>query len=208
MLVAVLAALGLFPGQEMPLSAAELEGKLRTHLQRDLKMQNLPANLKVEDRTTDAIWKQLKVQVVRVALDPNSPTGSTFVLCKGSWHKIGMEFGGDGVTSVAVADLRGDKKPLLVYSFAWGSGLHRSQVGVFDPWADKPVAVVSQQAIVNDVQHDWQVEATDKGVRVVGGGVNFGELQVETRDGQLAVSIRLRDDLPNNVRANIREFKK
>ena len=50
----------------------------------------------------------------------------------GGIYHIGTGLGGAGTTSFAVADLNSDGNPELYYTFSWGSGMHRSQIGYFD----------------------------------------------------------------------------
>lgn len=54
------------------------------------------------------------------------------LLYDGEYHVLGTSFGGFGATSFAVADLNGDGCAELYFTFSWGSGIHRSQVGSFD----------------------------------------------------------------------------
>jgi hypothetical protein len=43
-----------------------------------------------------------------------------------------MSFGGYGVMDVRVCDLNRDGKYELLFSYSFGSGLHRSEIGYFD----------------------------------------------------------------------------
>lgn len=56
----------------------------------------------------------------------------SFLLYDGETYPFGEWFGGFGVTSFAVADLNEDGKTELYFTYSWGSGIHRSQVGYFD----------------------------------------------------------------------------
>lgn len=57
----------------------------------------------------------------------------SFLLYEGEVYDIGTCFGGYGITSMALADLDQNSAYELYYTFSWGSGAHRSQVGYFDP---------------------------------------------------------------------------
>lgn len=46
---------------------------------------------------------------------------------------------GGGVTSVALGDLDNDNKYELYFTFGWGSGIYRSQIGYFNPSTKKVV---------------------------------------------------------------------
>lgn len=56
----------------------------------------------------------------------------SFLLYDGEVYPLGEWFGGFGVTSFAVADLNEDGKTELYFTYSWGSGIPRSQVGYFD----------------------------------------------------------------------------
>ncbi len=42
---------------------------------------------------------------------------------------------------MTLADLNGDQKPELYFTYSWGSGLHRSHVAYFDPVGKKVVTL-------------------------------------------------------------------
>ncbi len=64
---------------------------------------------------------------------------ASFLLYDGNVYPLGEWFGGLGVTSMALADLDGDKNPELYFTYSWGSGLHRSRAAYFDPVAKQVV---------------------------------------------------------------------
>lgn len=55
-----------------------------------------------------------------------------FLLYEGQIYTLGTGFGGYGVTSFAVSDIDADGNNELYFTFSWGSGIHRSQIGYFD----------------------------------------------------------------------------
>lgn len=69
-----------------------------------------------------------------------SKSTQSFIMYDDEVYSIGVCFGGFGITSMALADLDGDGGYELYYTFSWGSGLHRSQIGYFNP-ADKEIHV-------------------------------------------------------------------
>lgn len=69
-----------------------------------------------------------------------SQSCASFVLYDGKAYQLGEFLGGTGADSFALADLDGDGAYELYFTFSWGSGFHRSQVGHFDP-AAKAVTV-------------------------------------------------------------------
>ena len=62
-----------------------------------------------------------------------SESGESFIMYDGKVYSIGRCIGGDGITSMALADLDKNGEYELYYTFSWGSGIHRSQVGYFEP---------------------------------------------------------------------------
>lgn len=65
---------------------------------------------------------------------------TSFLLFDGLTYQMGGSFGGYGVTSVALADMNRDGQYELYFTCSYGSGIHRAQVGYFDP-AKKQVLV-------------------------------------------------------------------
>ena len=57
---------------------------------------------------------------------------SSYLLYEDTIYTLGESFGGYGVTAFAVADLNKDGMKELYFTYSWGSGIHRSQVGYFD----------------------------------------------------------------------------
>lgn len=67
----------------------------------------------------------------------------------GGVYSIGCCFGGYGITSMALADLNGDNQYELYYTFSWGSGIIRSQIGYFDP-VSKEVTILDYDDFVSE----------------------------------------------------------
>ncbi len=74
----------------------------------------------------------------------------SFLLYDNEIYSIGRCLGGFGVTSMALADLNRDQQYELYYTFSWGSGIHRSQIGYFDP-ADKEITVLDDFFLFSDI---------------------------------------------------------
>ena len=74
----------------------------------------------------------------------------------GGIYHIGTGLGGAGSTSFAVADLNSDGNLELYYTFSWGSGMHRSQIGYFD------TAVLTDFAVNYDLpDHEIKLSSTN-----------------------------------------------
>lgn len=78
--------------------------------------------------TPDFIADQTDFAIFKYAVSSES-----FLLYDDEVYSIGRCFGGYGITSMALADLNKDGQYELYYTFSWGSGMHRSQIGYFDP---------------------------------------------------------------------------
>lgn len=57
----------------------------------------------------------------------------SYIMYEDEIYSIGTCLGGYGITSMALADLNRDGQYELYYTFSWGSGIPRSQIGYFDP---------------------------------------------------------------------------
>lgn len=90
----------------------------------------------------------------------------SYLLYENEIYPLGTWFGGIGVTSFAVADLNTDGKFELYFTFSWGSGMHRSQVGYFDS-ASKEVTIfdydgISQEFVLTeDTNHVLSVHSAN-----------------------------------------------
>lgn len=64
-------------------------------------------------------------------------SAASFLMYKGEIYELGTSFGGYGVVSMALADFNNDDAYELYFTFSWGSGIHHSQIGYFDPSTNK-----------------------------------------------------------------------
>ena len=74
----------------------------------------------------------------------------SFVLYDGQIYRLGEYLGRSNIASMALADLNKDGQYELYYTFLWGSGVLRSQIGYFDP-ANKKVTVFDCSVFVSDL---------------------------------------------------------
>ncbi len=82
----------------------------------------------------------------------------SFLMYEGEVYSIGNCFGGYGIMSMALADLNGDGQYELYDTFSWGSGIHRSQIGYFDP-AEKEMTVFDYSFF----EYDTMLTVNDEG---------------------------------------------
>lgn len=74
-------------------------------------------------------------------------TCSCLLVYDGKTYPLGDCFGGFGVTSFAITDLDKDGSFELYFTFSWGSGIPRSQVGYFD--------TASKETVIFDFENFW-----------------------------------------------------
>ena len=75
---------------------------------------------------------------------------NSFILYDSKHYSIGACIGGYGITSMALADLNRDSQYELYYTFSWGSGIPRAQIGYFDP-ASKEVTVFDYSCFFHEL---------------------------------------------------------
>lgn len=99
--------------------------------------------------TTDEMWRRLGVQLFKV--DRGGADYSSYLIQGGRASLLGSGFGGHGVQSVCVSDLDQDGAPELVYTYSWGSGVHRSLVGLARVQGGELVTEEAPIAFVGDL---------------------------------------------------------
>jgi hypothetical protein len=74
---------------------------------------------------------------------------ASFLMYDNKLYLLSNYIGGYGITSMALADLNKDKQYELYFTFSWGSGIHRSQIGYFNP-STKKVTIFDDSIFVSD----------------------------------------------------------
>ena len=64
---------------------------------------------------------------------------ASFLMFENEIYPLGEWFGGLGVVSAAIADLDKDGLNELIFTYSFGSGIHQSRIGYFDPAAKQTV---------------------------------------------------------------------
>ncbi|MDO5558480.1 MAG: dockerin type I repeat-containing protein [Oscillospiraceae bacterium] len=67
----------------------------------------------------------------------STDSGKSILLYNDNVYQLGEYFGGVGVTSFAVSDIDCDGFSELYFTYSWGSGMQRSQIGCFDTRNEK-----------------------------------------------------------------------
>jgi hypothetical protein len=153
--------------------------------------------------TPKDVWKRLDAQVFQVTSAFQG--GALFVIRNAEVFAIGPGGNcGNGLKSLCVAVLTGDKRPKLVYSYSWGSGIYRSQIAVFDILAKKPRQSVALQAYFNGPDDLILKRVDDQTVQVRTRAGTVGKVVVEGKQGHLKVKIAFKDNLPAKVKKRFR----
>lgn len=74
---------------------------------------------------------------------------ASFLMYNDELYLLDNHMGGYGITSMALADLNKDAQYELYFTFSWGSGIHRSQIGYFDS-STKKVTIFDNSIFISD----------------------------------------------------------
>lgn len=96
--------------------------------------------------TPAGVWLKTHGQIYEDATDFG---GDGFYIKDKLVYHISTGFGGFGINNIVVCDIDNDKHPEIVYTYSWGSGLHRAQIGVIDRCEQKPVVLTLQYVYCN-----------------------------------------------------------
>lgn len=80
----------------------------------------------IYDITPKEVKEEIGCQIFKVNYSCES-----YVVYKSKVFHIGLGSGGFGVVNLTTCNFDGNGQKDLIYTFSWGSGLHRSQIGVF-----------------------------------------------------------------------------
>lgn len=181
------------------ISTAEAESLVRTMLLKDIPNLNPAADFPLTELTTDEVWQRLRAQVFQV--NDGNHMFNTYLIKNKETVPLGTGVGGMGLTSMCVADLDQDGNPELVYTYSWGSGIHRCQVAIYSANLPAPYSLDARIAYGGN---DWMVEKQDDQTVFMKiepdqqgeGSLRIGQLVLERQGDQVALDIRLYDDLP------------
>lgn len=81
----------------------------------------------IYDITPKNVKEEIGCQIFKV-----NYTCETYVVNKSKVYAIGLGFDGYGVVNIETCDLDDDGQKDLIYTFSWGSGMHRSHIGIFN----------------------------------------------------------------------------
>lgn len=88
---------------------------------------NAPDQLSFREITPEPVYEETGVQLFK-----DSKTCDTYLLLRREYYPLGIGFGGFGVVDVAVSDFDENGEKELLYTYSFGSGIHRALIGLFD----------------------------------------------------------------------------
>jgi hypothetical protein len=152
----------------------------------------------LKEISPDDVFEKLHCQVFKVT--EGHDMFATFVVRDGQARPLGQSFGGSGVMSMCVTELK-DSGPVLVYTYSWGSGLHRSHVAVCRINGEKFEDAVVPFAMRNV---DMRVKKGEDGkVLVYVGETLLGPVEITQNEGKLEADVKLVEPLPEDMKKNI-----
>jgi hypothetical protein len=106
-------------------------GQFKSILSDFVKEQNITESFVEMDAfhevTPENVFKETGCQIFK-----NGKTCESYLLYEGSLYTLGIGFGGLGIVDMVTCDFDDNGTKELLYSYSWGSGLHRSCLGYFD----------------------------------------------------------------------------
>lgn len=127
----------------------EATAMVRAQIFEETPTMNRSVETPLVELTTDEVSRRLGVQVFQVTEGVRAC--ASYLVFGGRAHWLCGGIGGHGVQSMCVTDLDGDGTPELTYTHSWGSGIHRSLVGVACIEDDQLIREEAPLAFVGDL---------------------------------------------------------
>jgi len=140
---------GPLPPTAQRVGLEEATHRVRAQIMSTSPDMSVSAEFPLVELTTDEIWDRLGAQLFQV--DEGVRGGESFLVCGERALPLCSGFGGHGIQSACVTDLDGDQIPELTYTYSWGSGIHRSLVGVCRVDGDRLLQEELPLAFVGDL---------------------------------------------------------
>jgi hypothetical protein len=196
------------PARRTPAEAVEM---IRDYLQSQHPQLKPGVRLPLEELATPEAWQSLRVQLFRITDGPF--IHESFLIKGDSVLRIGEATGGRGLTSLEIGDLDEDGTAELLFTYAFGSDLHQSRIGMYAPAYGPDRTYEADSGYFGYLDLVKEDKSTVR-VRVVEPDEAtltlryldlLGNLAIEVHDDQAALVLHLADDLPDNVRNQLFE---
>ena len=190
---------------------AEVARMIRGYLQSQHPQLNPDVRLPLEELPMPEAWEGLRVQLFRITEGPF--VHESFLIRGDRVLRLGEATGGRGLTSLEISDLDKDGTPELLFTYAFGSGLHQSRISMYAPAYGPERTYEADTGYLGDLGLVKEDESTVS-VRVVESDEAaltlryldlLGSLAIEVHGDQAALVLYLADDLPDNVRDQLFE---
>ena len=172
----------------------------------------------LKELTPQELWDRAKAQVFKQRDYTESIEEVDAYLIQGmKICPLSVGFGGNGLDSLCVCDLNHDSKPELAYTFSWGSGIHRTHLGVIRLDSGVPIPVNAEYVMTGDMRVERQ---SDQTVKVFSATLAFtnrgssnrvpevkttllGKLKLVPKNHQTTIDIQFDPALPTKWRKQI-----
>ncbi len=191
------------PVRRTPAEATEM---IRDHLQSQHPQLNPDTRLPLQELSIPEVWESLRVQLFRITDGPF--VHESFLIRSDRVLRLGEATGGGGLLSLEIGDLDQDGSAELLFTYAFGSGLHQSRIGMYAPAYGSDRTYEASTGYFGDLSLVKEDKSTVR-VRVVEPDATtltlryrdlLGNLAIEVYGGRAALVLHLAEDLPDNVR--------
>jgi hypothetical protein len=184
---------------------AEAAETIRGYLQAQHPQLDPDVPLSLEELPKAEAWESLRAQLFRITEGPYA--NESFLVRGDRVLSLGEATGGRGLTSVEISDLDGDGTAELLFTYAFGSGLHQSRIGMYAPAYGPERTYEAETGYFGDVglvREDKgtvivQVVESDKAASTLRYLDILGSLAIQLDGEQAELVLRLAEDLPNDV---------
>ena len=144
-----------------------------------------------EEWTTSEVWDRLEAQVFTLDMQGYLVSADQVV-------SLGESFGGMGLRSTCVSDLNADGVPELLFTYSFGSGIHRSMVGAWSRGWPEP-GVVSASVALRGYPDCMLGDCSNSAAELLVEDQSVGALRLEFVGRAPRLEIDVRDDLPKSI---------
>jgi hypothetical protein len=182
---------------------------IRDHLQSQHPQLSPDVRLSLEELPMPEAWERLRVQLFRITDEPF--VNESFLIKGDSVLPIGEATGGHGLTSLEISDLDKDDTAELLFTYAFGSGIHQSRIGMYAPAYGPGRTYEAGTGYFGDlglVKEDMstvrvRVVEPDEATLTLRDRDLLGSLAIKVHGDQVALVLHLAEDLPDDVRDRV-----